>query len=101
MSPPRATALRPPETTSPTAEAEAGVDAGRESFPGELAGIAAEVSVYPEPRWGSKRIGYLRAGAVVRRGPEPVATGPRCPEGWYAVEPRGYVCVGAMATLDI
>jgi hypothetical protein len=67
----------------------------------ELAAIAAETSIYEEPRWSSRRLGYLRAGAVVRRGLEPVAAGPRCPGGWYRIEPRGHVCVGAMATLDL
>lgn len=71
------------------------------TFPGELASIATETSIYEEPRWGSRRIGYLRAGAVVRRGAEPVAAGARCPDGWYRVEPRGFVCVGSMATLDL
>jgi L,D-transpeptidase catalytic domain len=70
-------------------------------YPGELASIAAEASIYEEPRWGAHRLGYLRAGAVVRRGAEPVASGPRCPDGWYAVEPRGFVCVGPLATLDV
>jgi lipoprotein-anchoring transpeptidase ErfK/SrfK len=67
---------------------------------GELTSIALETSIYEEPRWASRRIGYLRAGATVRRGAEAVTTGSRCPEGWYRVEPRGFVCVGPMATLD-
>ena len=66
-----------------------------------LASIATETSVYEEPRWGSRRLGYLRAGGTVRRARIPVAANRRCPEGWYRVEPRGYVCVGAMATLDL
>ena len=65
------------------------------------ASIATETSIYAEPRWGSHRLGYLRAGAVVHRSAEPVARGARCPDGWYRVEPRGFVCVGSMATLDV
>jgi len=72
-----------------------------EDFPGELASIATETSIYDEPRWGAHRLGYLRAGAVVHRGAAPVAAGARCPDGWYRVEPRGFVCVGPMATLDV
>ena len=72
-----------------------------EGFPGELASIATETSIYDEPRWGSRRLGYLRAGAVVRRSADPVAAGARCPDGWYRVEPRGFVCVGPMAMLDV
>lgn len=66
-----------------------------------LASIATETSIYEGPRWGSRRLGYLRAGATVRRARIPAAAGGRCPEGWYRIEPRGYVCVGALATLDL
>ena len=66
-----------------------------------LASIATETSIYEQPRWGSRRIGYLRAGGTVRRARIPAAAGSKCPEGWYRIEPRGYVCVGPMATLDL
>lgn len=82
----------PPATEA--AEAEAITD-------DRLASIATETSIYEEPRWGSRRLGYLRAGGTVRRARIPVAESRRCPEGWYRIEPRGYVCVGAMATLDL
>jgi L,D-transpeptidase catalytic domain len=68
--------------------------------PEELVSIATETSIYAEPRWGSRRLGYLRAGAAVRRSRAPLATGPKCAEGWYGVEPRGYVCAGSLASLD-
>ncbi len=82
----------PPDPEPPAQPSSASAD---------LASIATETSVYEEPRWGSRRLGYLRAGAVVARGSEPVAAGPRCPAGWYRVEPRGFVCVGPLATLDV
>lgn len=66
-----------------------------------LASIAKETSVYAEPGWKSRRLGYLRAGAVVERRRAKAAQNAACPEGWYRVEPRGYVCVGALATLDL
>lgn len=66
----------------------------------ELASIARETWVYAEPRWGSRRLGYLRAGAVVERRAKPSGT-TACSGGWYHIEPRGYVCVGASATLNI
>jgi hypothetical protein len=109
MSPPPPAHLVPPAdpTAAATGEpevADGGTDGGaRAADPGstgELASIATETSIYEEPRWGAHRLGYLRAGAVVRRSAEPVATGHRCPEGWYRVEPRGHVCAGSMATLD-
>ncbi len=51
---------------------------------------------------GSKRTryGYLRLGAVVAvRGPAIKNDG--CEEGWYRVNPRGFVCMGLGATLDL
>lgn len=48
---------------------------------------------------GARAIGYLRAGGSVRRSTEPVGTD-GCKDGWYAVEPEGFVCNGPNATLD-
>jgi hypothetical protein len=64
-----------------------------------LASIAKETWIYATPRWGARRIGYLRAGAVVGRRKDPAGYA-SCEGGWYRVEPKGYVCVGAFATLD-
>lgn len=64
-----------------------------------LASIARETWVYAEPKKKARRIGYLRAGSVVKRGAEPV-TGSSCKGGWYRIEPRGYVCAERTATLD-
>jgi hypothetical protein len=70
------------------------------AFTDDLVAVAAETSVYPEPRWGSHRLGYLRLGAVVRRAHDPELANARCPGGWYRVAPRGYVCAGPLASLD-
>ena len=67
----------------------------------ELASIAKETSIYAEPHWTARRIGYLRAGAIVSRSREAAAKNHACTEGWYQVAPRGYVCVGPTATLDV
>jgi len=82
-------------------------DDGDDSEPGHevdegavLASIARETWVFAEPRWKSRRLGYLRAGAVIVRDPE-VATHQSCKGGWYAVRPRGFVCVGTTATTDL
>jgi hypothetical protein len=45
-------------------------------------------------------LGVLRAGARVARSPEPVSRS-GCSDGWYAIRPRGFVCVGVEATLDL
>src|SRR5689334_17004544 len=65
-----------------------------------LASIAKEAWVYAEPLWKARRIGYLRAGAIAGRERAPVAKNAACPGGWYRIEPKGYVCAGAAATLD-
>ncbi|AGP35199.1 L,D-transpeptidase [Sorangium cellulosum] len=82
--------LDPPPVTSPTPAEEVH----------ELASIARETWIFAEPRWTSRRIGYLRAGAVVARRPEPSGR-ESCGGGWYRIEPNGYVCIGASATLNI
>jgi hypothetical protein len=80
--------LEPPRAPAPSREVD------------ELASTARETWIFTEPRWGSRRIGYLRAGAIVERRSKPSGWG-GCPGGWYRIEPRGYVCVGATATLDV
>lgn len=64
-----------------------------------LASTARETWVFAEPRWTSRKLGYLRAGAVVGRRAKPAGWS-SCPDGWYRIEPKGYVCAGAMATVD-
>lgn len=66
-----------------------------------LVGVTAFVTtVYAEPRDTSRKLGYLRVGAKVARAPEPAGKA-GCAGGWYAIEPRGFVCVGDDATLDM
>ncbi|MBM4357415.1 MAG: L,D-transpeptidase [Deltaproteobacteria bacterium] len=64
-----------------------------------LVSTGRETWVFAEPRWESRKLGYLRAGAIVRRRAQ-VATHRDCRGGWYRVEPRGYVCVGSRASLE-
>ncbi len=45
-------------------------------------------------------LGVLRAGARVARSAEPLSHA-GCTGGWYAIRPRGFVCVGVEATLDL
>ncbi len=65
-----------------------------------LAPTALVVPVVATPTRGAPTIGYLRLGSRVPRSPEPVSRD-GCPEGWYAVRPAGFVCVGADATLKL
>jgi lipoprotein-anchoring transpeptidase ErfK/SrfK len=64
-------------------------------------GITAFVAtVYREPRDTSRKLGYLRLGAIVPRSAEPVGK-VGCPGGWYEVAPKGFVCAGPEATTDL
>jgi len=81
-------------------DAEAGEEEDREaSGDPVLVSVARETWVFAEPRWRSRKLGYLRAGAVVSRDEEPVHRR-GCRRGWYRIEPEGYVCHNRTATLD-
>lgn len=56
--------------------------------------------IYAAPNNGAEKLGYLRAGAGAETTSSEPAGKDGCPGGWYAVAPRGFVCVGAAATLD-
>jgi len=64
-----------------------------------LVAIARETLIYEQPSFNATKIGYLRAGAQVRRDAQP-AGHEGCKGGFYRIMPEGYVCVGATATLD-
>ncbi|NUQ75187.1 MAG: L,D-transpeptidase [Polyangiaceae bacterium] len=66
----------------------------------EIASVAKETWIFAEPRWTSRKLGYLRAGSIVKREPKPKGFR-SCKEGWYGIHPTGFVCAGAGATLDI
>lgn len=57
--------------------------------------------MYAGPNDETTKFGYLRAGTVVERGEKPVTSTKRCKGGWYRVLPRGYVCNGKRATIDL
>ena len=65
-----------------------------------LAAIAMHATVYAQPADTSKKLGYLRLGAIVARSEKSYGTD-GCREGWYAVAPQGFVCVGKSASLAI
>lgn len=63
--------------------------------------LTKNVWIRPEPRSDASWIGFLWFGGSARlREPEP-RPGPGCRGAWYAIEPRGHVCVDDVrATLD-
>lgn len=52
------------------------------------------------PSFGARILGELRLGASIVRSTAAVSRA-ECNGGWYAVRPRGFVCAGALATLDV
>jgi lipoprotein-anchoring transpeptidase ErfK/SrfK len=66
----------------------------------KLAATAVQVWIHETASAASRKLGYLRLGAVVARGDKPAGKD-GCPGGWYSVYPRGYVCVGDEVTLDV
>ncbi len=64
-----------------------------------LGALSKETIVFAEPKWDATKIGFLRTGALVNRGVEPV-TRVGCDDGWYRIAPQGYVCAGRTATTD-
>jgi hypothetical protein len=83
-------------------ELEPGVsrEARRPGRGDKLASIAMRTFVHAAPERRAKKLGYLRAGAVIERAAAP-AGDDGCPGGWFAVHPRGFVCVGKNASLDV
>jgi lipoprotein-anchoring transpeptidase ErfK/SrfK len=65
-----------------------------------LGALAMKVTIHDRPTGASRRIGYLRLGATVAREAE-AAGHDGCVGGWFHIYPRGYVCVGDTATLDL
>ncbi|MCC6216759.1 MAG: L,D-transpeptidase [Polyangiaceae bacterium] len=61
---------------------------------------AQRVWIHERPSARAARVGYLRAGASSPTGDGPAGR-EGCRDGWYSVEPEGFVCVGSGgATLD-
>lgn len=103
---PEPTALAPAVAATSDAASEPSEPAIRDDEPAEfvreepqLFAAAREVFVYDRPSLGSKKLGYLRAGARVTRSREPLSR-ERCAGGFYRVAPQGFVCVGNGARLE-
>ncbi|MBM4374919.1 MAG: L,D-transpeptidase [Deltaproteobacteria bacterium] len=112
---PRASAVQtvPADSTSASASAASSLTAPAEGSPTSTADTATPAAdrprlgilgfatiVYEKPNESSRRVGYLRAGAIVGRSAEPVGHA-GCKGGWYAIEPTGHVCAEKDATTDL
>jgi hypothetical protein len=65
----------------------------------ELFAVHREVFVFSAPSPKAKKIGYLRAGARVRRSERAIG-GEGCAGGYYRVAPEGFVCAGPGVMLE-
>ena len=67
--------------------------------PSLLVATAKEVYVYSKADIKSSKLGYLRAGAQVKRSPEEIK-GTGCNGSWYSIAPHGFVCRNSGVSLD-
>ncbi len=93
----------PASSASPAVHAEPGSPDDNLPFAPtglKLASTALRTWIYTDVGSKRTRYGYLRTGAVVdARGPAIKNDG--CDGGWYRINPRGFVCAGMGATLDL
>jgi len=66
----------------------------------QLVVLRDRTPVMEGPSFGARVLGELRLGASVARSITAVSH-VGCAAGWYAVRPRGFVCAGALATIDV
>ena len=102
------TSARPPTLPRPTGS-EVAEPAASGPTPNEnrnepgsgakLASIAMRTWIYDAASEHGRKLGYLRAGAVIDRAIDS-AGNDGCEGGWYRVAPRGFACVGKGASLD-
>jgi lipoprotein-anchoring transpeptidase ErfK/SrfK len=99
------TASDVPDAPRPSASGAAVTGAITDALPfsptgQRAASIAWRTWIYTDVGPNRTRYGYLRAGATFDvRGPAVQNDG--CQGGWYRVNPRGFVCLGLGATLDL
>ncbi len=109
----------PPAATAAPARARAHVASEAEA-PREVGAAAAKMAagepkddrprigalgphtwIYKKPAFHRPALGKVRPGTAVPLKSTAPVPGEGCPRGWYAVEPRGYLCLDASATLDL
>ena len=64
-----------------------------------LGALSKQTIVRSQPNPQARILGFVRTGALLQRAKIPSGNN-GCKEGWYRVEPQGYVCAGQTATLD-
>ncbi|MBK8257359.1 MAG: L,D-transpeptidase [Polyangiaceae bacterium] len=69
-------------------------------FNAKLVVIRDRAPVMEQPSFGARIVGELRLGATVARSAHAVSHS-GCVGGWYAISPKGFVCAGGLATIDV
>ncbi|HET9954902.1 MAG TPA: L,D-transpeptidase [Polyangiaceae bacterium] len=67
----------------------------------KLGCVANATPIFEKATTHSKVIGFLHAGASVARSEAPVRKARDCESGYFAIFPRGFVCLNQGATLDM
>jgi hypothetical protein len=100
--PARADGARPPAGVEEPAfeAAQADIESEPPYAEPRLVSTGKVTTVYARPNTDARRLGYLRAGAVVARSAKTVA-GKGCEAGFHEIAPEGYVCIGATASTDV
>lgn len=63
----------------------------------KLAATAIASTIYKSPNDGSRKLGYVRLGGILRRDPDPVK-GSGCKGDYYRVYPAGFACTDEFTT---
>lgn len=74
---------------------EASIDDGP-----RLTSIAYKTWIWPRPNASGRFLGYMRVGNRVKLKSTELVPGMNCRKGFYAIEPRGYVCNDRTVTLE-
>ncbi len=64
-----------------------------------IGALARRVPIRSRPSPAATALGFLTAGATIGRSEQPVGRD-ACPEGWYEVSPRGYLCLDTQSSTD-
>jgi len=66
----------------------------------KIASTAWRTWVYTDTGSARTRFGYLRVGAIVDAR-SPAIKNEGCDQGWYRINPRGFICIGKGASLSL
>src|SRR4029079_14516864 len=91
-------AAAPPE---PESHAKSAPEPPPKQAGSRMGALSAFAYIYKHPSFEGLALGSIRMGTSVSlKSPRPVE-GKGCKRGWYAVEPRGFACLGPQTTLDL